>query len=292
MFRWFVKYVRRIDIFGVGVEFNPQTDPPGPASHGVSDGSGATQIRKRGFEGGHPTVPAHDPTPTAELHADSKPMHQRDPTGPPSPVNELWHAKDERPWIDALERYERFIKPADAELIRELEPLNIQKIRALDAKGWYDFLYDKYFRWKYTAKNRLVTTRQSLQGYVEDGRLEDLYEIKKALLNLPKDKIEEGLRIAHSIRGLGIPGASGLLALMYPESFATVDQFVVKALRAVRDLPEAKLLTRMNPDALKPADGLVLIRIMREKAAENNRRFETATWTPRKIDKILWTYGG
>ena len=39
----------------------------------------------------------------------------------------------------------RFVKPADAELIRELEPLNLERIRELDAQGWYDFLFDKYF---------------------------------------------------------------------------------------------------------------------------------------------------
>ena len=34
-----------------------------------------------------------------------------------------------------------------------------------------------------------------------------------------------------------------------------------------------------------------LIAIMRRKAAENNRAFQTSTWTPRMIDKVLWVCG-
>jgi len=55
--------------------------------------------------------------------------------------------------------------------------------------------------------------------------------------------------IATSIHGLGIAGASGLLTLMYPDQFGTVDQFVVKALREVEGLPQRAALERMNPEA-------------------------------------------
>jgi len=30
---------------------------------------------------------------------------------------------------------------------------------------------------------------------------------------------------------------------------------------------------------------------MRGKAADNNRVFKLDNWTPRKLDKVLWTYG-
>lgn len=206
-------------------------------------------------------------------------------------INELWHSRDERAWTQALERYMEYVKPTDVELVRELEPLNLDRVRQLDAQGWYEFLFHKYFRWKYTAPNRLATTRRSLSRYVETGTLDELFGIKEQLLSFPKQDIEQGLRIASSIRGLGIAGASGLLALMYPEHFATVDQFVVKALREVDGLPERAVLDRMNPEGLKLSDGVVLIQIMRSKAAENNRAFGTDTWTPKKIDEILWTYG-
>jgi len=206
-------------------------------------------------------------------------------------INELWHSGNAHAWNQALERYMRFVKPADVELIRELEPLNLERIRELDAQGWYDFLFDKYFRWKYTAANRLATTRRSLSKYTENGRLDELLSIKERLLSFPKRDIKQGLLIATSIHGLGIAGASGLLTLMYPDQFGTVDQFVVKALRQVEGLPQRAALERMNPEGLKPTDGVILIQIMRDKAVENNRAFTMDSWTPKKIDEILWTYG-
>jgi hypothetical protein len=79
---------------------------------------------------------------------------------------------------------------------------------------------------------------------------------------------------------------------MYPQTFGTVDQFVVKALREVRNLPEAPTIARMNADGLSVSDGVLIIAILRRKAAENNNLFDdAAAWTPRKIDKVLWTYG-
>jgi hypothetical protein len=206
-------------------------------------------------------------------------------------IDTLWHSSDGRAWNEALERYLRFVKPADLELVRELEPLDLERLRQLDAQGWYDFLFHKYFRWKYTAPNRLATTRRSLSKYVESGTLNDLLSIKERLFSFPTHDINQGLQIASSIRGLGIAGASGLLTLMYPKYFGTVDQFVVKALRGVEGLPQRAALERMNPEGLKLSDGAVLIQIMRDKATENNRAFRTESWTPKKIDEILWTYG-
>ena len=57
-------------------------------------------------------------------------------------------------------------------------------------------------------------------------------------------------------------------------------------------MPEADLVAAMSPDALSIKTGVILIDIMRRKAAENNVVFDTDMWTPRKIDMgILWTYG-
>jgi hypothetical protein len=111
------------------------------------------------------------------------------------------------------------------------------------------------------------------------------------LLTLDTDDIRSSLEVVDEIRGLGTAGASGLLALMYPQKFATVDQFVVKALRQVDGLPEAEPIARMDPEGLSVKDGVLLIDILRRKAADNNRAFNSKTWTPRKLDMVLWTYG-
>jgi hypothetical protein len=46
----------------------------------------------------------------------------------------------------------------------------------------------------------------------------------------------------------------------------------------------------MNPDQLTTKHAVLLIGVMQRKAAENSRLLG-AGWTPRKVDKILWTYG-
>jgi len=75
---------------------------------------------------------------------------------------------------------------------------------------------------------------------------------------------------------------------MYPHAFATVDQFAVKALCEVSGLPEQDILRRMNPSNITLSNGIVLISLMRRKAKENNNIFGNDSWTPRKIDMVLW----
>jgi hypothetical protein len=90
-------------------------------------------------------------------------------------------------------------------------------------------------------------------------------------------------------RELGTAGASGLLAVLFPSQFGTVDQFAVKALAKIPELPERDLIGAMNPESLKLNDGTILIRIMRRKAVELNRVSSLVKWTPRKVDMVLWT---
>ena len=109
-------------------------------------------------------------------------------------------------------------------------------------------LREEYFVWKYTAANRYASTTGQLQRYVDDDALDELDAIRRKLLSLDTDDIRSSLEAADEIRGLGTAGASGLLSLMYPHKFGTVDQFVVKALSQVDGLPE-RLLHRCTPKA-------------------------------------------
>jgi hypothetical protein len=88
------------------------------------------------------------------------------------------------------------------------------------------------------------------------------------------------------IPGLGVAGASGLLAVLRPGYFGTVDQYVVRALRDV-PIPEALDITEMNPESLTGLDGALLIRVLRRKAAELTNSFGVP-WTPREVDMALW----
>ena len=207
------------------------------------------------------------------------------------PIAELWISSDPADWERALARYWSYVRPENFDLERSLDSLDLERLREMDSQSWYQFLRDEYFVWKYTAANRYASTTGQLQRYVDDDALDELDAIRRKLLSLDTDDIRLSLYAAEEIRGLGTAGASGLLSLMYPHKFATVDQFVVKALREVDELPEAQTIAQMHPEGLSVKDGVLLIEVLRRKAADNNRLFNSETWTPRKLDMVLWTYG-
>jgi len=203
-------------------------------------------------------------------------------------IAELWDSGTTDDWEAALGEYWGCVQPQNRKLERTLNLLTPDIIAALDAHSWYEFLHDQYFRWKYTAPNRYVTTTKYLVRYSANNELDVLDGIRTELLALDGSDIRKGLRVATLIRGLGIAGASGLLSLLYPQWFATVDQFVVKALHQIPGLPETADVRAMNPQSLSLADGVLLTEILCRKADDNNRVFQSDAWTPRKIDMVLW----
>ncbi len=209
-----------------------------------------------------------------------------------STTNELWNSSKEKDWHHAVERYWTFVKPTHLAVEKEFMEINPQKIERMSARQWYEFLLTKYFFWKYTAPNRYKTTTIQLMRYLgPDDSLDNLFKIKEEIFRLNKEDIYSGLKTTGKIRGLGPPGASGLLAVLFPSHFATVDQFAVKALSEVNGLPEGSAISMMNPDQIKIKDGVVLINIMKEKAKRLNSEFNTSFWNPRKVDMVLWVSG-
>jgi hypothetical protein len=204
-------------------------------------------------------------------------------------IDQLWWYGTEKDWEIALHHYWNYVKPENLELERKMNHLSVDEIASLDKTEWYNFLKFKYFKWKYTAPNRYATTTRYLEKYIESGSLDKLYKIKEKLLSLNLSDIKGALLTAREIQGLGISGASGLISLMYPDYFGTVDQFMVYALRDVSELPEHHELVRINPDNITLENGILLINILRTKAQENNVTFNTDYWSPRKIDMILWS---
>lgn len=206
-------------------------------------------------------------------------------------VNYLWNYGSEASWSEALAHYYELLKDEAQVLDKYMEHVDADEIAQLSVNDFYSFLYDKYFVWKYTAKNRLATTRKSLRRYVDENRMSELEDIQKRLFLAKHSDIRQCLSIAKEIRGLGTAGASGLLAILFPEDFGTVDQFVVKTLREVDGLSVATELTKMKPEFLSIKDGVLLTEILREQAKKLNKNFCTDFWTPRKIDMVLWAFG-
>ncbi len=204
-------------------------------------------------------------------------------------TSKLWDSSKESDWQNHLDRYWTFVKSSHLVIEKEFDSFDINVVHDFNKQEWYEFLKNKYFYWKFTAPNRYATTTKQLKKYLgPDDNLDNLYEIKQRLLQFNKEDIKAGLKIAQQIRGLGTAGASGLLAVLFPRHFATVDQFVVKALSDVKHLSEIKMITNMKPEQLKIKDGVILTSIMRKKAIELNQQFSTNYWTPRKVDMVLW----
>lgn len=203
----------------------------------------------------------------------------------------LWNCDDENSWKNALNNYWDMLHTNQIEIERYMDELNSDFIRELSTEEFFDFLHDKYFVWKYTQKNRLSRLLSILERYKYNNEMYKLESIHKRLFTTPKSDIEKCIEVAKEIEGLGTAGASGLLSILFPEHFSTVDQFVVKRLRELDDPIYKNRLKSMNPDSLKVKDGVILIQMMIDKAAELNKKFNTDFWTPRKIDMVLWAFG-
>lgn len=203
-------------------------------------------------------------------------------------LTDLWYCCNEGMWKAALELYWEHFNDDQYRLEKEIEAIDASDVASLSVYEFYDFLYQQYYPWKFTNKLFLSRNRKHLEKYLLDNEIDCLAQIKKRLFNLDFEDIKGCLVTASSIHGLGTAGASGLLSILYPEYFGTVDKFVVYSLLKIDGLPEYTAVSAMNPEALTLNNGVVLIEIMRKKALELNARFNTNFWTPRKIDMILW----
>lgn len=210
-------------------------------------------------------------------------------------IRELWYSNSESDWDAAEKRYQRFIRPGNVKLEDELESkmrqvrtvADIQRLGLGDS--CYDLLLNKYFRWKYTQPNRYATTSQCFRAaYEQDQR--PLTAIVEALLGAQgKEDAKRMLEMAVQIPGLGVAGASGLLALLSPLLYGTVDQFAVRNLQQLADIPEHRAIASVNPMAIGKSGFILITDIYRTKAEALNRRFSCTRWTPRRIDRVLWS---
>jgi hypothetical protein len=74
----------------------------------------------------------------------------------------MWNTNDPGLWQTALTRYWTFVKASNLELEKEMDRLDAETVKAMNPKAWFEFLLEKYFRWKYTAPNRYGSTTKIL----------------------------------------------------------------------------------------------------------------------------------
>src|SRR5699024_5317212 len=96
-------------------------------------------------------------------------------------LSQLWYNGDEPAWEKALAHYHTVYKDVTLEtFMAELKPETVEQMTVSE---FYDFLHDKYFVWKYTAKNRLATTRNHLRKYLDGNQLQQLEQIHNQIFS-------------------------------------------------------------------------------------------------------------
>jgi hypothetical protein len=217
-------------------------------------------------------------------------------------IKTLWESQNEQDWRDALDDYWQIPSvKRNISLERLMCRLDADAVRALGPREWYEFLREEYFRWKFTECKHLLKNQTHLWEYEKTNTLSDLASIRDSLFEFDLRDISEGLERAEKIHGLSWSAGSGLLAVLFPKWFGTVDRFVVKSLYEIESLPERQRVLamvrvskgRQVVKTLSQKDAVLLIAIMRRKAAELNVLFgrgesDPQRWTPREIDMILF----
>jgi hypothetical protein len=208
-------------------------------------------------------------------------------------VVELWNTRDAKIWDRHQgELYDTGGKPGRRDLERQLETPGLRaRIARMNAADFYDFLRDEYFPSKITVKSQFIGALKGLAKHVSEGSMERVERARLRLVNRVYDSKAEAIGMLMGehggIHGVTVAGASGLLALVYPEEFAPVDAVVTKALQQIV-APEA---ARPNPKDVSIAEAEMLIEVMRTKALELNRAFGVSEWTPRRVARVLSVAG-
>ena len=97
-------------------------------------------------------------------------------------ITNMWNSNDEALWNSALKKYwERDWKPEIRALEHKMDSLDPYRVKGMSVKEFYEFLYNEYFVWKYTAPNRLATTRRQLCRYQLENKLYELESIQREL---------------------------------------------------------------------------------------------------------------
>ena len=207
-------------------------------------------------------------------------------------INALWDNSDHDLWSWAESLYDKVPSAVrNRELEAFLDALTPAQAAAFSPEEFYAFLYGRFFPWKYTANNRLASTRRCLSYYkANENNMQELALIQRALFSFQLSNVRLGLKIACLIRGLGCAGASGLLSVLFPGDYGTVDQFVVKALCQC-DKSHGDELHRIDPENITLDQAVLLEQLLRDKARQLNEENRTTCWSPRRVDKVLWTFG-
>ena len=97
----------------------------------------------------------------------------------------LWYHGSENDWKEALYSYDDILTGEQRVIENYISNVKSEEIEKLDILDFYYFLHDKYFVWKYTAKNRLVRNLKQFEQYMTNEDISLFGYNTKALSSAP-----------------------------------------------------------------------------------------------------------
>lgn len=129
--------------------------------------------------------------------------------------------------------------------------------------------FDKILKWK--LRGQYGRQFQRRQGNTEET-IKRVTELGLNICHEDKDyELEIGLKILTALRGVGIPVASAILAIVYPEEYAVID--------------------RLNWCVLYDKDRASFTANQYKKYLSKIKSFaEALKWYPQEVDLAIWAY--
>ena len=206
-------------------------------------------------------------------------------------IKTLWENGSIEDWEGVVSKYYNAVKSNNIEVEQKLNAMTANEFKQMTGQEFYRFLVGDYSTWKYTDNRRKATVRHNIENFHQKFTDDEFEKILDAAFLIDKDDIFLHFANMTRITGIGTAGASGVLPLIFPEYFGTVDRFLVENLKKIYDGQSyyGKKLKSMKSDSLTNYDAIILTQILREKAEEVNKKLKTDKFTPRKIDMALWS---
>lgn len=205
-------------------------------------------------------------------------------------IKTLWNSNDKVVWESALSKYYESVKSDNNSVEEKLNGLTTDYFMSMSGQDFYRFLVGDYAQWKYTDGRIKHRVQHEIEDFHQFHTDNEFKRVIDSIFGLSPDDIYLHIANISRISGIGSAGASGILSLIFPQYFGTVDRYAAENLQKVYDKSTyyGRKIHNINPTDISTYDAVTLIEIYREKANELNTTFGCDDWTPRKIDMILW----
>ncbi|MCR5629587.1 DUF1759 domain-containing protein [Eubacterium sp.] len=199
--------------------------------------------------------------------------------------SELYFSGNEDSWKEYEQEYYDFV---DVQLEKEIE-----RIRSIDCiENFYSFLIDKLLKWSLISDFIYESNVKRLKEEYENDRnklnviFDKICEYVKKIENDSTEDytyISNGINLLTEIVGVGPVCSTSFLAIILPSKFGVVSRHIIEPMKEVySDVKEYKKVI-----SKKQACELEIK--LNEISRTINKRFDSNYWTPRKVDKVLWT---